>query len=320
MRERRHARHLRRMNEHRRDVTGMTTNINGALNAGLPAEQRVDERSARKLTEFARIEDEFIASFIFVQEVHGQRRFDSFSLEHIVRNLHALYICELKDRLLSVMNTVDRFEGERCLRLLRDWQEGATAEVITFIHRKLDNLPFGEVSRQIERSARSGDAQTASRLAAGRVVLLNRNFNLSHALHAIITPEPEQLRAEVVALCAQLDHTPTALDQQIASLRTDLYAYAPSPALARRNMLLMNRLGVQVADAAGVRPPLAPAEEGVDRAITPVAQPAPPYAQEIIPGVMTLVSLNWIGVSRLPPPSSALPLAEPSATAPAPDA
>lgn len=294
----------------------MTSNISGALDTGQPAEQRVDERSARKLIEFARIEDEFIASFIFVQEVHGQRRFDSFPLEHIVRYLHALYICELKDRLLSVMNTVDRFEGERCLRLLRDWQEGATAEVIAFIHRKLDNLPFGEVSRQIERAARAGDAQTASRLAAGRVVLLNRNFNLSHALHAIITPEPEQLRAEVAALCAQLDHTPTALDQQIASLRTELYAYAPSPALARRNMLLMNRLGVQVADAAGARPPLAPAEEGVDHVIAPATQPAPPYAQEIIPGLTTLVSLNWIGVSRLPPPSSAIPLAEPSASAP----
>lgn len=299
----------------------MTTNTGGALNPGQPAEQRVDERSARKLTEFARIEDEFIASFIFVQEVHGQRRFDTFPLEHVVRYLHALYICELKDRLLSVINTIDRYEGERCLRLLRGWQQGETADVIAFIHRKLDNLPFGEVSRQIEQAAGAGDAQTASRLTSGRVVLLNRNFNLSHALHAIITPEPEQLRAEVVALCAQLDHTPTALDQQIASLGTGLYAYAPSAALARRNMLLMNRLGVQVVDGGGARPATPSAQDpgGHAESAATAPRPAPPYAEEVIPGEMTLVSLNWIGVSKLPPPP-ALPVADPSATAPAPEA
>jgi hypothetical protein len=301
-------------------MTTHASNNNSALNPGQPAEERVDARSTRKLTEFARIEDEFVASFIFVQEVHGQRRFETFPLEHVVRYLHALYICELKDRLLSVMNAIDRYEGERCLRLLRGWQQGETAEVIAFIHRKLDNLPFGEVSRQIEQAARNGDAQTASRLGAGRVVLLNRNFNLSHALHAIITPEPEQLRAEVVALCAQLDHTPTALDQQIASLSTELYAYAPSAALARRNMLLMNRLGVQVVDARGARPTTPPAQDSDERADPTLTapRPAPPYAEEIIPGVMTLVSLNWIGVSKLLPP--ALPLADPSPTAPAPDA
>ncbi|HEY8323798.1 MAG TPA: hypothetical protein VIG77_04850 [Ktedonobacterales bacterium] len=299
----------------------MTTDTNSALNPGQPAEERVDARSARKLTEFARIEDEFTASFIFVQEVHGQRRFETFPLEHVVRYLHALYICELKDRLLSVMNAIDRYEGERCLRLLRGWQQGETAEVIAFIHRKLDNLPFGEVSRQIEQAARNGDAQTASRLAAGRVVLLNRNFNLSHALHAIITPEPEQLRAEVIALCAQLDHTPTALDQQIASLSTELYAYAPSAALARRNMLLMNRLGVQV-DGHGARPATPPTGDAEERAALALTapRPAPPYAEEVIPGQMTLVSLNWIGASKLMPPSPALPLADPSTTAPAPDA
>ncbi|MGH2502581.1 MAG: hypothetical protein ACRDID_08715, partial [Ktedonobacterales bacterium] len=294
-------------------MTTNASNTNSALNPGQPAEERVDARSTRKLIEFARIEDEFIASFIFVQEVHGQRRFETFPLEHVVRYLHALYICELKDRLLSVMNAIDRYEGERCLRLLRGWQQGETAEVIAFIHRKLDNLPFGEVSRQIEQVARNGDAQTASRLAAGRVVLLNRNFNLSHALHAIITPEPEQLGAEVVALCAQLDHTPTALDQQIASLGTELYAYAPSAALARRNMLLMNRLGVQV-DGHGARPATARAVDSDERAdpAAPAPRPAPPYAEEVIPGAMTLVSLNWIGVSKLLPP--ALPLADPSTT------
>jgi hypothetical protein len=254
---------------------------------------RVDELTARKLAEFARIEEEFLANFIFVQDVHGQRRFTSFSLEQVVRYLRALYICELKDRLLSVYTNIERYEGERCLRLLRGWQEGQTAAVVAFIHRKLDNLPFGEVSRQIEQSANSGDAQTASRLSEGRVVLLNRNYNLSHALDAIITPEPEQVRAEVIALCARLGHTPADIDRQIADLRSDVYSFAPSAPLARRNMLVMNSLGVRIGNTRGPRP-----GDHTDRVVRPII-PAPPYAEEVIHGAMTLVSLTWIGASRL---------------------
>ena len=262
-------------------------------NAGQLGAHTVDELTARKLADFARIEEEFLESFIFVQDVHGQRRFSSFPLEQVVRYLHALYICDLKDRLLSVYTNIMRYEGERCLRLLRGWQEGQTAAVIAFIHRKLDNLPFGEVSRQIERSANSGDAQTASRLAEGRVVLLNRNYNLSHALDAIIMPEPAQLRGEVLALCARLGHTPADLDRQIADLHSDVYSYAPSAPLARRNMLVMNSLGVRIANTRGARP-----SDRTDRVGRPTI-PAPPYAEEVIPGAMTLVSLTWIGAERL---------------------
>jgi hypothetical protein len=253
----------------------------------------VDELSARKLEAFERIEDEFIASFMYVQDVHGQRRFTEFPLASIVRYLHALYICELKDLLLSILRTTGRYEGERCLRLLRGWQEGQTADVVKFIHRKLDHQPFAELSRQYEQAARLGESRAAQRLASGRLVLLNRNFTLSHALDAIFALEPEQLRAEVSALCEQLGHAPDAITRQIAELRTDRYSYAPTAPLARRNMLVMNRLGMRIIDTDGDRP-----GERTDRVERPTS-PTPPTAEETIPGEMTLVSMNWTGTQRL---------------------
>lgn len=253
----------------------------------------VDGLSARKLAAFERIEEEFLASFLFVQDVHGQRRFSSFPVASTVRYLHALYICELKDLLLSILRTTGRYEGERCLHLLRGWQEGQTADVVGFIHRKLDHLPFATVSRQVERAARLGDARTAQRLASGRLVLLNRNFTLSHALDAIFALEPEQLRVEVSALCEQLGHTPEAITRQIAELRSDLYSYAASAPLARRNMLVMNRLGMHIIDADGDRP-----GERTDR-VAPPTSPSPPTAEETIRGETTLVSMNWSGAHRL---------------------
>jgi hypothetical protein len=253
----------------------------------------VDELSARKLEAFERIEDTFIASFMYVQDVHGQRRFTEFPVASTVRYLHALYICELKDLLLSILRTTGRYEGERCLRLLRGWQEGQTADVVKFIHRKLDHQPFAELSRQYEQAVRLGESQAAHRLASGRRVLLNRNFTLSHALDAIFTLEPEQLRAEVSAVCEQLGHTPEAITHQIAELRSDLYSYAPTAPLARRNMLVMNRLGMRIIDTDGDRP-----GERTNRVERPIL-PTPPTAEETIFGEMTLVSMNWTGTQRL---------------------
>ena len=248
-----------------------------------------DELSARKLAAFALIEEEFIASFLFVQDVHGQRRFAEFPLGEIVRYLLALVLCERKDRILSVLRNIERYEGVHCLRLLRGWQAGETAEVVAFIHRKLDNQPFAEVSRQIEQAERAGDVQMARRLTSGRIVLLNRNFNLSHALDAIFALEPEPLRAEVCALCERFGATPDALDQQLAALDSDLYAYAPSAQVAWRNMLVMNRLGIRMGENDGERP-----GERSDRVVAS-ASPAPSWAEEPIPGESTLVSLSWHG-------------------------
>src|SRR5690242_696829 len=128
----------------------------------------------RKLEAFTRIEGDFVASFSFVQDVHGRRRLDAFPIAHAVRYLHALYICECKDRLLSIPKTIQRYEGARCLELLRGWQDGHTADVVAFIHRKLDDQPFAELTRRIEEAARAGDTPLARRLASGRAVLLNR--------------------------------------------------------------------------------------------------------------------------------------------------
>lgn len=249
----------------------------------------IDELSRRKLEAFARIEEDFFASFSFTQEVHGQRRFTAFPIAFTVRYLRALYICERKDRLLSVLKTIERYEGERCLELLRGWQEGHTADVVAFMHRKLDNQPYAEVSKQIEEAERMGDLPRARRLTSGRMVLLNRNITLSYALDAIFSLEPARLRDEVHVACAQAGQTPDVIERELVELHSDVYAYAPSPSLARRNMLLMNSLGQRITRSHGDQP-----GERTDR-VRPPESPAPPYAEETIRREMTLISLHWTG-------------------------
>lgn len=266
------------------------------------------ELSHRKLEAFARIEADFIASFTFVQEVHGQRRFDSFPAAQSVRYLHALYVCECKDRLLSVRTTRDRYEGSRCLALLRDLQAGHASDVVAFIHRHLDDQPYAELTRQIEHATRAGDAVRAQRLNSGRAVLLNRNFNLSHALDALFSLAPESLRAETRAACKRLGHTPAAIDRQLADLRSALYAYAPSPELARRNLLVMNRLAPRIMGSRGDLP-----GERTDHVLLP-ALPAPSYAEERILGEQTLLSLGWRAAPRIEPAPPRL-AAEPTPSA-----
>lgn len=277
----------------------------------------------RKLDAFARIEEDFAASFRFVQEVHGQRRFATFPVADSVRYLHALYICECKDRLLSIPKNIQRYDGGYCLELLRGWQDGRTADVVAFIHRKLDKLPFAELTRGIEAATQAGDAVHARRLTSGRMVLLNRNINLSHALDAIFALDPERLRAEVRAACARYGHTPDDVARQREELRSDLYGYAPSAALARRNMLLMNQLGPQVMDADGDRP-----GERTYR-VQPPTSPVRSYAESTIPGAMTLTCMTWNNPRHLdmanpperldaPDTLGRYPLVPPDATQPMP--
>lgn len=262
-------------------------------NTGKRRENAHIKLSQRKLEAFAEIEADFVASFTFVQEVHGQRRFEAFPVALSVRYLHALYICERKDRLLSVSAIGERYQGMRCLELLRDWQGGRAAEVVAFIHQQLDDQPFAEVTRQIEHATRIGDMARARRLTSGRAVLLNRNFTLSHALDALFTLSPEQLRAEARAASKRYGHTPRAIERQLDDLRSELYSYAPSPELARRNMLVMNRLAPRIMDAHGDHP-----GERTDHVMPPIS-PEPSYAEGRIPGERTLLSLGWHTLPRL---------------------
>jgi hypothetical protein len=252
----------------------------------------LDDLARRKLEAFERIEQEFISSFLFVQYVHGQRRFTSFPVVDTVRYLHALYICECKDRLLSVPQTIQRYDGERCLTLLRDWQGGRMAGAIGFIYERLDDQPFGELTQRIEEATISGDLRLARRLVSGRTVLLNRLFNLASALDAIFTLEPRQLHMEVRAACKRFGHTRAQIKRQLAEMRTDLYSYARHPALARRNMIVMNSIGLRVTDVEGDRP-----GERTDR-VRPPALPVASYADAPIPDERTLLSLHW--VPRIP--------------------
>jgi hypothetical protein len=58
--------------------------------------------ATQKLAVFEQLQPVFEASFRFVQEVHGQRRFSAFPVAKTVHYLHALWVCECKDLLLSM--------------------------------------------------------------------------------------------------------------------------------------------------------------------------------------------------------------------------
>src|SRR5262249_39508890 len=117
----------------------------------------IDYLAQRKLEAFAQIAADFRASFLFISDVHGQQRFASFPVASSIRYLHALWICECKDRLLSVPTSIERYEGVHCLKLLRNWHEGETAHVAAFLHAKLDAQPFAGLTCQIQEAEQSGN-------------------------------------------------------------------------------------------------------------------------------------------------------------------
>ena len=250
----------------------------------------VEERAlpaliAEKLAAFDGIEPEFEASFQYVQDVQGQRRFPTFPIAATVRYLHALWVCERKDQLLSVPRTIQRYEGRRCLELLRQWHGGESADVVAFLQRRLDGLPFAEITRQLE-AARSQQSASglAQRLRRGRIVLLNRSFNLHQAFDPLFTLPETELVAEVRAACAEYGHTPVQIEAQLEDLGSRVYAYVRHPALAQRNMVVMDRLGVRVTADASDRP---------DRRPWKVAQPtglSGPLAEQVIDGYVPLTA------------------------------
>jgi hypothetical protein len=251
----------------------------------MAANVTVQELVKQKLAAFEQLQPAFEECFPFVQQVHGQQRFATFPVASTVRYLHALWVCECKDRLLSIYKNIERYEGSYCLRLLLRWQEGETADVVEFLQRKLDMMPFGDLTRQIAeaRAHQKGDG-LARRLLDGRRVLLNRGMNLMQALDAIFALSDEQLLDEVRAACTHYHHRPQEIERQIGELQTDLYAYGPSQALAQRNMEVMNKMGVQVMS----RPSDQPGSRSW-RVLEPTVPPGP-FAEQVIDGYIELTT------------------------------
>lgn len=245
---------------------------------------------AQKLEVFEQLQDEFESSFRYVQAMHGQQRFKEVPLSNTIRYLHALWVCECKDRLLSIPKTIKRYEGLLCLELLRGWQEDVqgTASVVAFLHRKLDMMPFADLTRQIYIARRdTQDESLAKRLTYGRGVLLNRGMNLMAALDAIFALPEEGLSEMVRDSCQKLGHTPEQISHQISLMKTPLYAYVPHQMLAKTNMRLMNRLGIEVLPESTERPEK---HSGI------VAKGKAPYAVTVISGYQELSSsalITW---------------------------
>jgi hypothetical protein len=254
-----------------------------------------------KLAAFGRMARVFQASFAYVQQIHGQCRFQRVPVSASVRYLHALWVCDCKDAFLSVPLTLPRYGRGQALDLLRDWQDGASAEVIAFLEQKLDMLSFVQLTREVEEAGAAGDAAVVERLHHGREILVNRGLNLHRALDAIVTLPADRLRAEVRAACARYRHSPEQTREQLALFDTPLYSYLPHPELARRNMLVMNQLGVRITDTPADRPGARTAR------VSAPQQPLPPYAR------MPLAHQT----AFIPPPYSTLPYYSMHASPPA---
>jgi hypothetical protein len=245
-----------------------------------------EQLAKQKLEAFERLQSEFEASFHFVQEVHGQRRYSTFPVMESVHYLHALWICECKDRLLSVYKNIERYAGRYCLELLRGWQEGETTDVIAFLHAKLDGFPFVELTHQImeAKAALTPDDGLVRRLVHGRLTLLNRSLNLMQALDAIFVLSEDDLSNEVEEACAQYGHIPSQIELQLAEMKDTLYSYVPHRLLAQRNMLVMNRLGVTVMTLPTDRP-----GERSWKVAAP-KEPMSHFAEQTIAGYLELIS------------------------------
>jgi hypothetical protein len=241
-----------------------------------------------KLAAFEQLQPEFECCFHFVQDVQGQRRFETFPVSATVRYLHALWICECKDRLLSVPKNMPRYEGSYCLKLLQSWQTGASAEVSAFLQRKLDGMSFADLTSQIElaQGARQVNSGLIAHLTHGRQVLLNRAMNLTKAFDTIFALSMQELIQEVQAACEKFGHRLEQMEQQLAEMETPLYACVPHQLLAQRNMLIMNKVGINALTLSDDLP-------GTHlESVIPNRVPAIAFAEYIISGYRELTS-QW---------------------------
>ena len=246
---------------------------------------QVPEVVQRKLEAFESIQAEFEKCFQFEQDVHGQKRFSSFPVGQVVTYLHALWVCERKDRLLSIYKNIRRYEGQRCLELLRGWQEGQSADVVAFLTRKLDMFPFATITTQIEVAHNQhGNEALEQRLENGRRIALNRGMNLLRALEAIFSLSQNDLLSEVRPACEQSGHTPVQIEAQLTEMEAPLYAYRPHQLLAQRNMVVMNKLEMDV---------LASGDDQFGERfwrVNPSTEPSAPFANHLIDGYFPLLA------------------------------
>ena len=250
-----------------------------------PQQQNFSPLVQLKIDAFERLQPEFEASFQFVQDVHGQKRFPLFPVSDLVRYLHALWICECKGRLLSVQKTVKEYEGRRCLELLRQWQQGDTASVLSFLQHKLDMLPLAQITQQYSEARQlQSDDGLAQRLAYGRLIMLNRGVNLMQALDAIFVLSDDALSGEVSEACKCYGHLPEQIEQQLEEMKAPLYSYVPNQALAQRNMMVMNMLGIN----GTLRPSDLPGQRSWR--VLPSTEPLSPYADQVVEGYQELTS------------------------------
>ena len=239
----------------------------------------------QKLVVFDAMQKEFEASFGFVQDMHGQRRFETFSVADAVRYLHARWICERKGRLLSVAKTAKEYEGGLCLELLQKWQEGDTASVVDFLNRRLDMLPIADITRQVHKEYQERRVDgLLEHLIHGRLVMLNRGMNLMHLLDTIFKLSEEDILKAVQEACVQYGHTSEHIRQQLQEEDSPLYAYVPHQSLAQRNMLVMNVVGIGALEK--------PEDQPVQRSqeVVPPTEPNSPFAEQVIEGYQELVS------------------------------
>ncbi len=252
----------------------------------MPTTSSLPELVQKKLTAFDALEAEFIALFQFLEAVHGQRRFSTFSIADTVRYLHALWVAECKTCLLSVSKTVKEYEGRRSLELLRQWQQERDTEgVVAFLQHRLDMLPLTDITRQVHQAwTVEGNDKLAQRLLHGRLVMLNRGFNLLYALDALFALPEEDLFAALHNACEQYGHLPDQIEQQLAQMETPLYSFAPHQVLAQRNMLVMNSLGISTLQTPADLP-----QNRTERVEKPT-EPIPPFAEHVIEGYRELTA------------------------------
>jgi hypothetical protein len=250
----------------------------------------------QKLAAFEQLQPEFEECFLYIRDVHGLKRFSVFPIDNTVRYLHALWVCERKDRLFSIYKNIERYEGRYCLQLLRSWQEvGTNAGIVAFLQRKLDTLPFVDLTRQLhDAELQGGDFGLARRLRHGRIVLSNRGMNLLHAFDAMFALSEEQLVKEVWEACNRYEHDPLQIERQLEELDSPIYSYVPHRQLAHQNMLIMNKLGLQT-----VTTPTDEPGERSWRVLEPTV-PLGPFAEHVIPGYQELTSPQHNNIKNNP--------------------